>query len=157
MVNFNGHVTSAKVKNVKKITRLRLEDTHSDEYIFLGLVSSEPDYKLSLFLNTLLRISLKHSEPVKIYNERAACVFSRYASSDDHSVSFFSLVSNRCEKEYLIKKLRNVDYIFISHNPEKEKDAERLSAELRSAESVTAVFRIDQGILNDKNIQYLIH
>ncbi|HLN55488.1 MAG TPA: IPExxxVDY family protein [Bacteroidales bacterium] len=145
------------MKNVKKITRLRLEDTHSDEYIFLGLVSSEPDYKLSLLLNTLFRISLKHTDPVKVDNDRADCVFSRYASSEDHSSSFYSLISNRCEKEYLIKKLRNVDYIFISHNPGKERDAEKLSADLRTKGSITAVFRIDPETLKDKNIQYLIH
>ncbi|MGE5421537.1 MAG: IPExxxVDY family protein [Chloroflexota bacterium] len=145
------------MKNVKKITRLRLEDTHSDEYIFLGLVSSEPDYKLSLLLNNLFRISLKHKRPVKTDDDRQNCSYSRYASSDDHSASFFSLVSNRCEKEYLLKKLRNVDYIFISHNPEKDLDGEKLSADLRTAESITAVFRLDPDILKDKNIQYLIH
>lgn len=156
MVNFSITSHVKVMKNGKKITRLRLEDNHTDDYVFMGLVSAEPDYKLSLFLNKRFRTSLKHATPVKSRDHRQGCVFSRFSTSTDHSAPSFSLIANRCEKEYLLKKLKNVDFIFVSHDPEKEIDAEKLSADLRSTESVTAVFRIDPGALKDKNIQYLI-
>ncbi len=56
-----------------------------------------------------------------------------------------------------MKKLRNIDYIFISHDPEKEINPDNLASNLRGIDSVTAVFRLDPEILKDKNAQYLIH
>ena len=56
-----------------------------------------------------------------------------------------------------MKKLRNIDYIFISHDPEKEINPDNLASNLREIDSVTAVFRLDPEILKDKNVQYLIH
>jgi len=145
------------MKNIKKITRITLEENQPDDYIFMGLVSPEPDYKLSLLLNSKFRISLKHTQPVKIYASDAGSIFSKFSTDTSHSGISFSLVSNRSEKEFLLKKLKNIDYIFISHDPEKELDLKRLSTDLRDIDSVTAVFRIDPESIKDKNIQYLIH
>lgn len=145
------------MKIVKKITRIRLEDSSPCEYVFIGIVSAEPDYKLSLLLNTKFRISLKHSSPLRLADGSAESSFSRFSTATSSSGPSYSLVANRCGKEYLIKKLRNVDYIFISHDHENKPDADRLASDLRSTDSITAVFKIDPDSLKEKNLQYLIH
>lgn len=145
------------MKSSKKITRIRLEESQPDDYIFMGLVSSDPDYKLSLLLNSRFRISLKHAEPVKVSGEASGNDFSRFTTNAGPTGLAFYLVSNRSGKDYLLKKLKNIDYIFVSHDPEKEIDTETLASDLRQVESVTAVFKIDPDNLKDKNIQYLIH
>ncbi len=145
------------MKNIRKITRVTLEENRQDGYLFFGLVSPEPDYKISLLLNSKFRFSLKHSIPVKVSEDPSGNVFSRFSTDTVYPGKSFSLVSNRSEKEYLLKKLKNIDYIFIVHDPEKEIDKDRLSADLRNVESVTGVFRIDPSNIKDKSIQYLIH
>lgn len=145
------------MKNAKKITRHRLEDDIRDEFICLGLVSAEPDYKLSLFINSRFRISLRHTDPVVVNNGAQKSSFSRFSSAPAHQDLIFSLVSNKSDKEYLLKKLRNVDYIFCVNNPDNIVDAEKLVSDLRSTESVTAVFIIDPVNMKDRNIQYLTH
>lgn len=145
------------MKNAKKITRHRLDDNVVDEFIYIGLVSSEPDYKLSLLINSRFRIALRHADPVLVVNGDQHSSYSRFSSiPSDHDL-VYSLVSNKSEKNYLLKKLKNVDYIFCVNNPENESDAEKLAAELRNTESVTAVFVIDPENLKDKNLQYLTH
>lgn len=145
------------MKNVKKITRITLDEVQQDDYIYFGLVSPEPDYKLCLLLNSKFRISLKHTDPVDFSDNPSGKIFSRFSTDNRQAGISFSLVSNRSEKDYLVKKLKNVDYIFIIHAPEKKLDMSSLSAELRDVDSVTAVFRIDPEGIKDKSIQYLIH
>lgn len=142
------------MKSTKKVTRLRLESSHEDELALLGLVSADPDYRLSLAINRKLGISLKSTDPITP-SETKDCTFSRFMHSGDMSASF-SLVSNKCGKTLLIRKLKNVDYIFWINDPENEYDVTKLSLRLREIDSITAVFNIEINSLKDRNIHYLI-
>jgi hypothetical protein len=145
------------MKNVKKVTRLRLESDQTDEFIISGLVSSEPDYKLSLLLNKKLRISLKSLPPVNIPGSPGVELqFSRFSAAENSGLTY-TLFSNRAGKDFLLKKLKNVDYILMIHDPEHEINPTTLASSIREMESVTALFNIDTDSLKDKNFQYLIH
>jgi hypothetical protein len=139
-----------------KITRVQLKTNHDGELIMLGLVSSEPDYKMSLSINKRFRISLKNAAQVKL-NDSAGeeLAFSRFSDFSRSPDMVFSLVSNRSGKNFLIKKLRNIDYIFIIHNDENDSNIEEITARLREIEAVNAVFNIDLNIFRDKNLHYL--
>jgi hypothetical protein len=141
------------MKSARKITRILLEQVKPDEYLFIGLVSSEPDYRLCLLINRELSISLRNNQSLRIIEKDRELIFNRFSSADNS----LSLISNRAEKDILIKKLKKIDYIFITHDPARTIDADKLISDLRSVESVTAVFRIEPGSIKDKNFQYLIH
>lgn len=144
------------MKSNKKITRVQLKNSSGDEFIILGLVSSEPDYKMSLNINKRFKISLKNTLPVKLNKSGGEeLVFSRFSDLTHSPEKVFSLISNRAEKTYLVKKLKNIDYVFIVHNQENDTDIDDLTARLREIESVNAVFNIDLNIFKDKNLQYL--
>jgi hypothetical protein len=145
------------MKSNKKIKKHQLDNLLEDEFHFFGLVSSEPDYKLSLILNRKLRISLKSILPVTIKDSQNSDLsFSRFSSSGGIAMTF-NLISNKSDKHSFFKKLKNVDYILQVYDPENESTIDFLNSMLREAESVTAVFIIDPGSLKDKNIQYLMH
>ena len=145
------------MKNLKKVTRLKLESDHTDEFIILGLVSSEPDYKLSFLLNKKLRISLKNLPPVSIPGSPGVELhFSRFSAAENSGLTY-TLFSNRAGKEFLLKKLKNVDYILLIQDPEREINPATLASNIRETESVTALFNIDPDSLKDKNFRYLIH
>jgi hypothetical protein len=146
------------MKSSQKIKRLQLENNHEDEIILLGLVSAEPDYKLSLSINKLFGISLKNTTPVKINDpSREELAFSRFSDLSNSPETVFSLVSNRSGKNYLLKKLVNIDYIFIIHNPENNSNIVKLTSQFREIETISAVFNIDLNIFRDKNLLYLTH
>jgi len=144
------------MKSNQKITRVQLRINHADELIMLGLVSSEPDYKMSLTINKRFKISLKNSSPIKPDNSGGEEIaFSRFSDLSKSPDIAFNLVSNRAGKNFLIKKLRNIDYIFIVHNNENDNNIDEITARLREIETVNAVFNIDLNIFKDKNLHYL--
>ena len=144
------------MKNIQRITRVQLKINQKDDFKFLGIVSAEPDYKLSLSLNKKFRISLKNIIPVKITNDNGSeLAFSRFSDSSKSPDVVFNLFSNRSGKSFLLNKLKNIDYIFQIQDAENEYNTEQITACLREIESINAVFNIDISTFKDKNIQYL--
>ena len=140
----------------QKITKLRLDVSGQDEFTFLGLVSAEPDYKLSLAINRKLKLSLRHADPVIIPNDSPdELSFSRYADSSKSPEIAFSLFSNRSAGNVLIKKLKNVDFILTIHDPESSVTISEIIAGLREIKIITAVFNLDMSTIKDKNLQLL--
>jgi hypothetical protein len=146
------------MKSIPKITRVQLKVEHEEGSILLGLVSSEPDYKLSLALNKRLGISLKNISPVKILSESGTeVVFSRFSDSTGSPELIYNLFSNRSGKYFLLKKLKNVDYIFYVYDSENNNTIESVTTILREIASVNAVFNIDLATFKDKNLHFLNH
>jgi hypothetical protein len=144
------------MKGAQKVTRLKLEDSSHNDILLIGLVSSEPDYKLSLSLNKQFRISLKSISPVNISeSDKTEHHFSRFSDTSNSPDIIFSLISNRSGKNFLLKKLKNVDYLLHIHDSENEIDLNQLTASLRETESVNAVFIIDTDTFKDKNLHHL--
>jgi hypothetical protein len=146
------------MKSVQKITRLQLKINQNFDSILLGLVSSEPDYKLSLTLNKKFRISLKSISPIKLSNDSEnELIFSRFSDSSGSPDIIFNLISNRSGKNFLLKKLKNVDYILHVQDPDNENNIKSITAGLREIDIITAVFNVDLNSIKDKNLQYLTH
>jgi hypothetical protein len=144
------------VKRIQNITRVQLKIREEEKFLLFGIVSAEPDYKLSLHINSKFRISLKNISPIRITDyigtELIYSMFSDISGSPD---IMFTLVSNRFGKIFLLKKLKNVDFILKVKYPEPEYNIEQVTAKLREIDSVSAVFNIDLNNFNDKKLQYL--
>ncbi len=141
------------MKKIQKVTRLKLQNDQNHDYILLGLVSAEPDYKLSLSLNKKFGISLKNISPLKI--PATEQVFSRFSNANNPGNIVFYLISNRTDKVYLLNKLKNIDYLLQIMVSENESDLKDIASKLREIEVVSAVFNIDIKSLKDKNLPYL--
>jgi hypothetical protein len=144
------------MKNASKVTRIKLNINLSKDLIMVGLVSSEPDYKLSLSLNKKFRISLKNISPIKIKDSTGSELsFSRFSNSAGSPDIIYTLISNRTGKQFLIRNLKNVDYILQVQDSENENMINNLTSELRKIDSVSALFNIDMNTFKDKNLHYL--
>jgi hypothetical protein len=145
------------MKSGVKVKRVQLKDNQTNDSDIIGIVSTEPDYKLSLALNRKLKISLKNDSPVVIREESGVEIaFSRFSDISAASNPGFDLISNRSGKYFLLKKLKNIDFIFQVHNPGDENAVKVIAATLKNMECITAVFRIDSASVKDKNLQYII-
>jgi hypothetical protein len=144
------------MKSTQKVTRVKLNIEQNNDYILLGLVSSEPDYKLSLSLNKKFRIFLKNIAPLKITDDtKSELAFSRFSNNDDSTDLTFSLISNRSGKSFLLNKLKNIDYLLQINIPEKEIDTNQITSSLREIDTINAVFNINIITIKDKNLHYL--
>jgi hypothetical protein len=144
------------MKRNRKVTHVLLKISQKDESFFLGLVSAEPDYKLSLAINKKFGISLKNITPVLLADETGSdLTFSRFSDTGRTKETAFTLVTNRSGNNFLIKKLNNIDYIFQVHDTENAENIEKIIAALKEIELINAVFNIDLNSLKDKNLQFL--
>jgi hypothetical protein len=141
-----------------KIRKVQLKISSHFESVLLGLVSTEPDYKLSLSINKKLRISLKNSTPVIVPGEAGTeLTFSRFTDSAASPHLVYELTSNRAGKNLLLKKLKNIDFIFQLNNPQNGAETEATISKLRETDTISAVFKLDPETMRDKNLHYLIH
>ena len=144
------------MKSTPKVTRVRLDLGQNIDYILLGLVSAEPDYKLSLSLNKKFRISLKTISQLKLPRENnSELTFSRFSNNDDHTDLKMTLISNRSDKSFLLNKLKNIDYLLQIQNSEEDIILNEITSSLREIDAVTAVLNIDLNAIKDKNLHYL--
>jgi hypothetical protein len=141
------------MKKTQKVTRVKLDIDQVNDYVLFGLVAAEPDYKLSLSLNKKFKISLKNVSPIKLPGDDLA--FSRFSNINESKNLVFNLVSNRSGKNYLLSKLKNIDYLLQVMVSENEFDLNDTTTLLRETEAVNAVFNIDVKSIKDKNLLYL--
>jgi hypothetical protein len=140
---------------MSKITRIRLDDNTKAEYAILGIVSTEPDYKVSQLLNKNLKLSLKNDKALDLPGVNGTNLsFSRFSCATNVPEISYHLISNRSDKTWLLKTLKNIDYIFQIYSDNKC-DINQLTRSLREIEKITAVFSFDPREIKDKNLVYL--
>jgi len=122
-------------------------------FSFLGIVTTEPDYKLSHLLNKGLGVSLSHSTD-EIVNEpdNVNPSFSKFVTRDRK----YALISNKSGQSLLLRKMSKIDFLFIESADSNTNIS--LTAELiRKINGITAVFILNSTDVRDKNTEILRH
>jgi len=146
-----------KMKSRQRITKVQLDVDANEDYILLGIVSAEPDYKLSLSINRKLRLDLRHKVPIELNDEYGVNhQFSRFMDQSLNDGLTYNLISNKSGNTIFLKKLNKIDYLLQVLSAENNFNRENLILALRSVETITAVFPLEPGEIKDKNLQYLI-
>jgi hypothetical protein len=141
------------VKETGKITRISIGTNEEEIFDFLGIVTSEPDYRLSLLINKKLGISLKHSGEEFISDmKNESSSFSGFVTKDKE----YALVSNKSGSGFLIRKLNKIDYFFVT-GKKNINSPESITASFREISGVTAVFVLHSDEIKDRNIEILRH
>ena len=144
------------MKGRPKVTRIQLDDHTDDEFVIFGLDSTEADYKLYQLLNKKLKITLRNVNTIDLKEVgRMKLSFSRYSDTSSSPEITFNLISNRSDKDYLLKKLKKIDYFFRINSFANRFNIEQLTSTLREIDRITAVFRLDPLEIKDKNLVYL--
>jgi hypothetical protein len=146
----------------QKITKVRLDLHNENEFLILGIVSAEPDYKVSLTINKKLGIALKNILPITFsVDSGSEVLFSRFSDTTGSNGLVFFLVANRTGNNYLVKKLKNIDYLLLIHDLEsadmdRSQPNHKYSTSLKESEFIPAVFQIDISVLGEKFLQHLL-
>lgn len=136
----------------KKITRHIIPAHEIPQFLFLGIVSAEPDYRISVMLNRHLGSGLRKCDhDVTAVTEGGENRFSCFVSI----MPAFSLVSNHGEGSTLIRKLRKIDFFLVISGAPDQKRAESLANTVRKIPEITAVFIFNSQTVNDINTSLL--
>ena len=135
-----------------KVTRHTITSEETPAFFFLGVVSSEPDYRLSVMMNRHLGTDFrKCPDDIIINTTTGKHLFTCFASG----TPTLSLVSNRSEGATLISKLKNIDFLLVFSCQHDRNKAEELTKSVREIPEVTAVFIFNSREISDKNISLL--
>lgn len=122
--------------------KLSVGNDDSDRYI--GIVSTEADYRISLIMNRELGLKLKNSNPVIKSSDKKETQFSRFTSVSDYSDISYDLISNNSGREKLFSKLPALDYILIIKGVTDNDARDKLIKKIRNIGEITAVFVLDK-------------
>lgn len=137
----------------RKKTVHTIAGEESLEFFFLGVVSAEPDYRLSVLINRHLGADLrKCEEEIAVQTDSGKSCFSRFTTVPPE----LSLVSNRSEGHILLRKLKNIDFFLLVCGESGREKTEELAATLREIPEITAVFLLDSRKITDRNIALLV-
>jgi len=141
------------VKENSKITKITMNQEPGKNFSFLGIVTTEPDYKLSHLLNKRLVISLSHSTDEIVnepYNENSS--FSKFVTRDRK----YALISNKSDQSLFLRKMGKIDFLFIE-SPDSNSNINITAELIRKINGITAVFVLNSNEIRDKNIEILRH
>ncbi len=128
------------MKSGTKITRIKLDEGDNEiDYMIFGIVSAEPDYKISIAINKKLNISLKKSISYELNGNREI-TFSRFIDCSGMPENSSVLVSNKSGDRFLSKKYSRIDYFLKLPSSIRMKEAGKLLSGLRETSGVVAVF-----------------
>ncbi|MBM3419620.1 MAG: hypothetical protein FJY11_00635 [Bacteroidetes bacterium] len=135
----------------EKTRRIILNADDKAGYSIYGLASPEADYKLSLALNATRRYNLRLDEPVKlgIIPGKGEIIFPRFSDLSLLPHSWATLIVNRSDNQFLVKKPANIDFLFITpeENPGQSIVEMQLTL-LRSKGLITGFFRIEADLID---------
>ena len=137
-------------------TKFKLDYIDDNEDVFYGIVANTLDYKLALAINNKLNISLRCSTPIIPSDiDNPEIFFTKFSYKIQNSDTVIDLVSNRIANNYLLKKLKNIDFLFIIHFPEDSELIENCLAGIKEIPDVISIFKIDISKQKDKRLKLL--
>ncbi|MBP5589138.1 MAG: IPExxxVDY family protein [Bacteroidales bacterium] len=137
-------------------TKFKLDFIDENDEAFYGIVANTLDYKLALAINNKLNISLRCSTPIVPSDvDNPDFFFTKFSYKTKNSDMVIDLVSNRIANNHLLKKLQNIDFLFIIHFPESSEFIENCLAGIKEIPDVVSVFQIDISSQKDKRLKLL--
>ncbi len=137
----------------KKITKHHIAGDEPSPFSFIGLVSSEPDYRLAVMINRELGSDLTRSDDqIIVKRSSGSCSFTRFISSTPP----FTLIVNRSSASVLIRKLPKIDFLIVAGEGEQNSESPLLMTELRKVPGITALFLFESEKIADRDLRLLV-
>lgn len=132
-----------------KAVKLSIQPTY--DFLLIGLVTSEPIYRLSYLINEALQIQLTETNPIKIYHQKRNIyqAFDWFKYTHESLEMDFNLIHNKGIQGLLIEEQKQVDFWLKIDNP--QLTATDIIQTLRLIKNINLVFEIKPGSLKSKN------
>ena len=137
------------------VKKIEIDINYDDAFIMLGIVSTNPDYQLTHFINKALGIHFSKYEDF-LFNEsgKKKHPYSWYYCFSEELKTKAYLIGNYHRTKKLLPEYKQIDFFIILENNNDTTQLNDIVNALRSIKKVTAVFKLDLGKI--KNIDLLL-
>lgn len=131
--------------------KLKLDYIPEFEFLLLGIVSYDRDYRLGWEINKELNIDLQRVDDHNIKHKKTGReqYFSCFTFSDENTYLDYKLLSNRSDNGFLLDDLRNIDYLIVITGEYYSSLAREMKNKLLKLESVQNCFIIQPDHIRD--------
>ncbi len=129
---------------------IKINLTLNFDFLFIGLVSSEPIYRVGWLLNEKINLQLTEAKPLRLLHPKTKLEqeFSLFNYIDESSATY-ELVQNKGINGVLIEEQKNIDY-FLKITDFNANSGELLS-KIKELKNINLAIKIQPGSLKSKN------
>lgn len=130
---------------------VKLEISDDFDFPLLGMVTSEPIYRLGFLINQSLRYNLKENHTLKVYHAKRQVVqeFPLFSEYSDDCCAAIHLIQNKCLQGVLIEEQKQVDFWLKWEHINIESN--QVLEALKKIKNINLVFELKPGLLKSKN------
>lgn len=134
---------------MSKAVKLNLKPTF--DFTLIGIVTSEPIYRISYLINELLETQLKEHDPIKIYHQKRNIyqAFELFNFLNEETLECYDLIQNKGNQGLLIEEQKQTDFWLKIENS--NKTTEEILTKLKSIKNISLAFDIKPDSLKSKN------
>jgi len=129
---------------------IKLDIAPDFNFKLIGIVSSEPIYRLGWLINEALGIALSEKEKLVLVHQKSKIeqLFDLWIYNNNSQNSLYELVQNKCYNGFLIEEQKQIDY-FIKVNG--NAPLEDIKTVLKTIHGINMAIEITPGSLKSKN------
>lgn len=134
--------------------KFKLDYNPEYDFLLLGIVSWERDYRLSWEINEIMHLDLERVDDHIVKHRKSGneLHFSCFIYNDDNTYLNYRLLSNRSDKGSLIEDLKNIDYLLVISGEYSDHIGLDLREKLLKLETVQSCFVIDPEKIRNSEI-----
>ena len=131
------------------VHKFKLDYSTDFDFILLGMVSYEKDYRLGWEMNQKLHMDFVRTGDHVLKHRKTGQEqhFSCFLYEDEEACINYKLLGNRSDTGYLLEELKNIDYLMVITGECDEECASSLREKLIGLDSVQSCFLIDPEII----------
>ncbi len=127
--------------------KLTLDFIPDFEFLLLGIVSYEKDYRLAWEINQKLLMDFARTGDHSVKHRQSGTeqLFSCYYYDDDNTYLNYRLLSNRSENGILLDAVKNIDYLLVISGEYFTGYEKQIRSKLIKLEGVNSCFILEPG------------
>ncbi|HLU83969.1 MAG TPA: IPExxxVDY family protein [Vicingaceae bacterium] len=132
------------------MSKLTLSLDEEYDFELIGMSCHLRDYRICWSINQLLKIDLTRVDDYEVIKNNEVLTFSFYEFFEEEDGVEYYVLSNKCEKGYLIPEKQNFDYFMILKGNTEEELLQNITQQIKSVNGVNITHQIDVNELKSK-------
>lgn len=121
-------------------------------FVVFGIISGVKDYRFCHYINKSLQMNFMRMEDLRMVINRQGdeAIFSYFTDETFQPERHFIMV-NRGNQTWFFPEIKNVDYLYIIHQPDSRFNEEEMLFKLRQPEVINGAYPIDYEKIKSKD------